>query len=79
MKTEEISSYWAGRKGSQPSRLAELAATPQSTPPPEVRRSILRRLTLRLAEEGLFETSRDQEGSYKQEFSGPQIIIKTCN
>jgi hypothetical protein len=63
MKKEAIGNYNAVRGGERPTSLNALAEARKLAPLPEVRRKILRRLTLRLDEEGLCEFHRGQKSS----------------
>jgi len=45
----------------------------------EVRRSILRRLTRRLAEEGLIESSNDKQSIFEQRLLVPEVLVGRCN
>ena len=66
MKTDAVRAKNVLGMVKQPVALDALADARKSEPPPEVRRTILRRLTLRLKDEGLFGDKRKLKGYFKQ-------------
>lgn len=67
MKTDAVQAKNIFGMVKHPVALDALADARKSEPPPKVRRTILRRLTLRLEEEGLFGDKRKLKRYFKQE------------